>query len=221
MFTSDRRTIVYWFDLWNRLQKRLFREWKTVPEDEAKRSRYYGFWGWLLFFYILAVNGLSANLLFLFGVEDEARQLQLEAYGGNVSLLQGVLLIHSALTIPFLVLAPLKHRLMPKLWIWCIWIALFVGLAAPEKHEILLWYAAAGVPTILLLTWYILNSKRVGATYLSRVPLKESPKKKAHKKDIPFIEFERRAKRNKRIFWVLAAIFGVVLLLAQIATYEP
>lgn len=174
---------MYWFTLWDRFQNHLLGEWKAIPEEEAKQSRYYGFWGWLLFFYVMAVFGIIGDLLDIFAPEiDEetgltAFQEQLKYYGGDANLTWAVMLLQDALLLPFLVLAPIKHRLMPKVVIWCMWIGVIFMAATidrPGNVDAAILNVAGAATGAALFTWYYMGSRRVNVTYLHRIRLTQS-----------------------------------------------
>jgi len=167
---------VFWLHLWDRLQNHFSVKWKTVTEDEAKQSRYYGLWGWLLVIYILDAGGLISDFLDIFAseiVEETGLtvfQEQLKFYDGNANLTRVMMLYQNALMLPFLVLAPIKHRLTPKAAIWGMWIGVFIFAATSSS----LAYDAVAVLETGLFTWYFMQSERVNVTYLHRVPLTQS-----------------------------------------------
>ncbi len=139
------------------------------------RSPYYGLKGWLLVFYVLTALGIVSYLLLVISPPTSG--------SGDVGITREFLLIHVALSVPFLILAPLKHPLMPKVVIICLWMS-FAAQAWPMYLAALasasgtakylssvnvFGIIGAGV-VVVLITWYMLRSVRVNVTYLNRVP---------------------------------------------------
>lgn len=149
--------------------------WKVVSREDAEQSPYFGLRGWLLLFYVLTLLGI-VNYILLFVWPPSTGY-------GDVSVTRTFLFFHSALFVPFLVLAPIKHPLMPKILIICIWIS-FVSRASPFYPATLSsasgsapYFSAVNLFGVIsaglvaaLITWYLRHSKRVNATYLNRVP---------------------------------------------------
>ena len=147
----------------------LSKEWKVVSKEEARRSPYYGFGGWLLLFYIWILSSWVLNLPQVATVPDRSF---VAWYGGDVGVTRAVLLSYQAMFLPFLILAPMKHRLMPRLWIAGIWInvaILATTIDRPGQSDRTISLVALVVAISALMTWYILSSKRVNVTYLNRV----------------------------------------------------
>ncbi len=150
-------------------------EWKSLSKEEAMRSPYYGLKGWLLVFYVLTALGIVPYLGLMISPPTSG--------SGDVGMTRVFLLIHVTLSVPFLILAPMKHPLMPKVVIICLWMS-FASRASPMYPAALA--SASGTATYLssvnlfgvigagvvavLITWYMLRSKRVNVTYLNRVP---------------------------------------------------
>ena len=165
-----------------------------VSKHQAEQSRYYGIKGWLLVFYILMILGALSGLSNAF---NEANAMML---GLDMGMWQMISLVQVALMLPFLVLTPMKHRLMPTVSILCLWISLCitVGLFAMNSGNISGAMAAGGASTMspeaaaavqatvmivmiglsvlftILFTWYLLASKRVAATFRHRLPESEA-----------------------------------------------
>ena len=150
-------------------------EWKSLSKEEAMRSPYYGLKGWLLVFYVLTALGIVPYLILVISPPTNG--------SGDVGMTRVFLLIHVALSVPFLILAPMKHPLMPKVVIICLWLS-FASYAWPMylaalasasgtarylSSVNLFGVIGAGVVAVLI-TWYMLRSKRVNVTYLNRVP---------------------------------------------------
>ncbi|NNG02491.1 MAG: hypothetical protein HKM95_00115 [Inquilinus sp.] len=169
-----------------------------VSQHQAQQSRYYGVKGWLLVFYILMIlSALSA----LSNAFNEANAMML---GMEMGTWQMISFGQVALMLPFLVLTPMKHRLMPTLAIVCMWLSvvLTVGVFAmstadygknlqatmraagtdtlpPEFYaamgsSMIIFMVALPVVFTLLFTWYLLASKRVNATFRHRLPQSEA-----------------------------------------------
>ena len=169
-----------------------------VSQHQAQQSRYYGVKGWLLVFYILMV---LATLSALSNMFNETNAMLI---GLDMSTWQMVSIGQIVLMLPFLILTPMKHRLMPMLSILCMWISVAVtlGLFAmrtgdyvamvqaqmraqgaeplpPEAlavMEMTMNITMIGLPVLfaLLFTWYLLASKRVAATFRHRLPESEA-----------------------------------------------
>ena len=90
-------------------------EWKSLSKEEAMRSPYYGLKGWLLVFYVLTALGIVSYLLLVISPPTSG--------SGDVGMTNVFLLIHVALSVPFLILAPMKHPLTPKVVIICLWMS--------------------------------------------------------------------------------------------------
>ena len=157
---------MYWFAFLNRLS----REWTVVSKDEAQQNPYFGFRGWLLLLYLLTVVALIQGLIVVFSSPDPDL---VEIFGGNPDVMRGVYVVYGIVLAPFLVLAPLRHSLTPKVWIGGAWINVIVYAAAvnmPGRINAMVGMIAFAVIVASLMTWYILHSKRVNVTFLCRVP---------------------------------------------------
>ena len=150
-------------------------KWRNVSREEAANSPYFGLSGWLLLIYVFLVIGFvySLNgLRFLHGIYF-------------VSALVGNLL-----TLSYLVLLPMKHHLVPKIFIVFAWLNAILGSitiifqgfpkleGTPiEVHNMISspGFGALIVTFIIiytaLLTLYFISSKRVNATYRLRLPI--------------------------------------------------
>ena len=84
----------------------------TVTAEQARADRYYGFDGWLVVFYVYAAwtAASSAAVLLAFMFFEPAFQPFEKFDLGGFHTLTAVRAIS---LLPFLILAPLKHRLMP------------------------------------------------------------------------------------------------------------
>lgn len=157
--------------------------WEHVSDDEAIEVKYYGVRGWLKFFYVLAILGLLRSVFDLIYPDP----IMLEVLGGSAGMMQAVTLFSIALQIPFLVLTPIAHPLMPSVTIVCTWIqTIFILTLMSNLDETLATASSDEVPPEIfaimtaiamivsigvaaLWTWYLLRSKRVNVTYRSRV----------------------------------------------------
>ncbi len=195
------------------LRNLLSKEWKVVSREEARRSPYYGLWGWLLLFYIMALFGFVDVLISAVSVPDPSI---VETYGGDVGVMRAVSLIYAALTVPFLILAPMKHRLTPKLWIAWNWISVIIyaeTIDFPGRIDEMILRVGAVVVMAALMTLYILISKRVNVTYLNRIPAGSS-----EDRFVSISEIDAQTARRKRVFWFVAIWFVAIILgLAVIA----
>ena len=181
----------------------------VVSPEQAMQSRYYGFGGWLLVIYVLSVLGA---LLTLYEMVDwlsltGASEAELAGLSGVVPVLGGFMAaVQLALALPFLVLAPMKHPMMPMVSIACLWLSVafmivhfaivgpliaaaleqiakelpnqpggavpdgingIIGLVVGSTMAVALGFS---VLFSALVTWYLLVSKRVNATYRHRIP---------------------------------------------------
>ena len=200
------------------LRNPFVKNWKPVSPDEAKAHRYYGFRGWLLALYLGCSYGFVVNLLGIFApgfladlglASPQAERDMAAAYGESFGLSQTIPLMQDVLVLPFLVLAPLKHPLMPKAVIWSMWIsaALFVATVdTPGTMDHALTMIVFIVGITALMTWYLLCSKRVNVTYLHRIPAEGHAA--FHK-----TADDQKVRNRMRIFWVLAGIVIVIILI--------
>lgn len=96
---------------------------------QAMQSPYYGIKGWLLVLYIILALGALSSVTNAFNA-DLARVSGMGETGWMLFSLIGL-----ALSLPFLVLTPMKHRLMPVLTIIGMW----VGVAITLIRDVLDW----------------------------------------------------------------------------------
>lgn len=96
-----------------------------VSAQQARESRHYGFDGWLVVFYVLAaLSAASAAVNAIIGLVL-ADVVQFGAWPWLAAA-------KMVLWLPFLILAPIRHRLMPAATILCAWVSVvFTGLALP------------------------------------------------------------------------------------------
>lgn len=144
--------------------------WKTVSREEAEAHELYGFKGWLLLFWVIALIGIVQNAatFFMPDVESQYRQMGIEpsvVYAGMVLGIIGYL--------PLIVLAPMKHPSMPKI-VQISLVATFVIGAGINLTQLPIAVAASGLAFgavfLTLVILYFRKSKRVNVTYLHRVP---------------------------------------------------
>jgi len=97
----------------------------------------------------------------------------------------GIVWLHLALNLPFLLMAPMKARLMPVVSIACYWVGIAISLGSfgtmpgPLMNVSILARVAFWVAWGVVFTLYLLRSRRVNVTYLHRVgpndPMAASP----------------------------------------------
>ena len=138
--------------------------WQQLSLSDAQQNKYYGFGGWLLFFWLLDLFGV------IFMVWQKLYPSPVPAGSPEITWAQVVISV--AGTVPFLVLAPLKHRSMPKLTIWAFCISAVLSIAINFRQGIgyALFTLVVSVISIALIQWYLTASKRVNATYRHRSP---------------------------------------------------
>lgn len=202
--------------LWNLVSK----NWQTLSKEEAAQSPYYGLRGWLLLFYGLAAVGTVMNVM---DVISPTHQVYVSTYGDRPNLIRALLLAFAVAQIPFLVLAPLRHRLTPKVWLAGIWIPMAAYAAAidmPGQADAMILRLALSFGAAALMTWYVLHSKRVNVTFLHRVPAEEVSAEHpslgsaaSASGKIPKPAIYQRAQRSNRIFWGLAILLGVAIVI--------
>ena len=98
----------------------------AVSEQQAKTSPYYGFDGWLVVFYVYAVWTCVSSLAAVFAFMQFGR-VATEFGTFDLGGLQVLMAVRVVTLLPFLVLTPLKHRLMPMAVIGCEWINVVVA----------------------------------------------------------------------------------------------
>ena len=204
--------------LWNLLSK----DWRAVSKEVAAQNRHYGLRGWLLLFYVVAAYGAVTYSIDLMSPLEER---YFGIFGERPDVIRAVLLINVAAQLPILVLAPLKHRLMPKLWIAGLWISAIAYIAAfnmPGRLDGMILGVAMTIMGTALLTWYVLHSKRVNVTYLNRVPAgaadENSDLTDVVGKPVPKPALYQRAQRANRIFWGLAILAAIAALAVALTT---
>ena len=123
--------------------------WQAVTPEDAKQNPLYGFGGWLYAFYAYAIVEFFLPLSSLLG---GGRGLAMMYGPENVNMMRIVMGVNLLLPLPFLTLAPLKHRLMPVVTIVSFWIspilfasAMIIGSVEPQR--ILLVFSLNAVTT--------------------------------------------------------------------------
>lgn len=91
-------------------------KYEDVTAERAKASPHYGFDGWLVVFYVLAGFSAFSAIMNMFAV---AALSGFHSWGAMPWLAAAKAL----LWLPFLILAPLKHRLMPLATIVSLWVS--------------------------------------------------------------------------------------------------
>ncbi len=196
---------------WRAFLNNLSREWKVVSGEDARKNQYFGIRGWLFGFYIFYAVALFSVLFELF-LPLDPQDLK-ELYGGNPYLMRGVELMFLATFVPFLILAPLKHRLTPKFWIGGIALGALVSIlpivfAVLPQIELVVFIIFLGIVLRAPEVLYILSSKRVNVTFLHRIPVAVSPTNTLTSSS------EVRADRKLEVFWPAVIIVIVIVLFA-------
>lgn len=143
--------------------------WTKIGEDEARAHPLYGFGGWLWAVYAVEVLGVALTLE---GVIRVVRDYGLNPLT-NPSF--GIVWLHLLLNLPFLLMAPMKARLMPVVAIACYWVGIafslgtFVTMPGPLMNVSILARVLFWVAWGVLFTVYLLRSRRVNVTYRHRV----------------------------------------------------
>ena len=146
-------------------------EWKNLTLNEAQQRKYFGFSGWLLVVYAVALLLQLWHLNSAVG-SGEALAVMFEGEE-NAAIMRAVKWIQVLVWLPFFVLAPLKHRLAPVAAIAAAVLAmaaevgavtLMMNIAANKQIVIVV----MNLMIMLLFVIYMLRSKRVNLTYLLR-----------------------------------------------------
>ena len=143
--------------------------WTKIGEDDARAHPLYGFGGWLLAVYAVEVLGVALTLE---GVITVVRDYGLNPLT-NPSF--GIVWLHLALNLPFLLMAPMKARLMPVVAIVCYWVGIAISLGSfgtmpgPLMNVSILARVAFWNAWGVVFTLYLLRSRRVNVTYRHRV----------------------------------------------------
>lgn len=146
-------------------------DWSYLTQAEAKQRKLYGFGGSVLVVYLLAA---FLTVWQLYGAANTIDGLDLMYEGPeNAFIMQHVLMFKAMTWIPFLILAPIRHPLMPRVTLICIVTAFLADFVAINFVIGLPMPKSMGVNIFNLLTaaafgWYFLSSKRVDLTYRLR-----------------------------------------------------
>jgi hypothetical protein len=146
-------------------------QWQNISPEEARSKNRFGFGGWLIGFYIYALFLVGWHLSSLLG--DGSGMLMMFETPENVAKMRVVLMIKTVLWIPFLVLTPLRHRLMPMASMACLVAATLIDsfavtfLLELDQTKVL---AIDGFNLLILTVYavYLTRSKRVNLTYRLR-----------------------------------------------------
>ena len=135
--------------------------WRDIDAEQASYCEYYGIGGWLLCFYIIAGIGFLSSIGDAF--DPDARILAV--FGGNQGVAQALSILSLAFQLPFLILVPLRHRLMPFIDIACTWLNAVIFLPFVMSLDITMGappFLATAIPVAIVLTsalwtWYLLQ----------------------------------------------------------------
>ena len=94
-----------------------------VSAHQAMQSPYYGIKGWLLVIYVLSVLSMLSSVSNVISALMAGQAGSMGLTGVDPTIMAAMNAIHFVLALPFLILTPMKHRLMPVLTIGGIWIA--------------------------------------------------------------------------------------------------
>jgi hypothetical protein len=151
---------------------------RRVAAAEAEDHPLYGLGGWLLLIYL---GSLLRAVELLVGLIMPMPEIHAAGDPVAMQIRDATLLF---LALPFLVLAPLKHPMMPLITIACVWTAFGVTLAfsgiglagsgsgggAGLAALMLFAFDGPGPVEAAVLTWYFLRSRRINVTYRHLVP---------------------------------------------------
>ena len=147
------------------------RKWRHLSLEETQSRKLYGFGGSLIIVYVLAAFLLVWQL---YGATNSRNGLDL-MYDGpeNAFVMQHVLTIKALSWIPFLILAPMRYRLMPRIALICIAATFLMDFVAINLVIALPMPKSMGVNIFNLVVTagfaiYFLLSKRVNLTYRLR-----------------------------------------------------
>ena len=146
-------------------------QWQMLTPEEAQQRQSYGFRGWLIFIYILA---LLLAVWQLAGSLDQSGGL-VRMYGSeeNADIMRHVMLIKVLCWVPFFILAPFRHPKAQSAALICISATLLMelivinfvlGLQVPVAMSV----NAFNVLVAAGLALYFIRSKRVNLTYRLR-----------------------------------------------------
>lgn len=193
--------------------KRFITEYKTVSKEVAASNRYYGLGGWLMFFYIMIAIGGVQSLVELSGPPDP-KTLDI-GFGGDVSAMRSSQIWNLVTCVSLLVITPIKHPFVPKIWIGLVWIGWIVGFAqyaagTGSNPEIALYVLVFLLLIVLAMTWYFINSKRANVTYRNRVPVDQviggySVDLTKHKRMVAGTGI------GTKLFWFFSGLFALII----------
>ena len=149
-------------------------KWRQLQADEARVSKLYGFGGWLVALYCWAI---FLTVWQLFGGLNAGEGLA-KMYGSaeGAAIMRVVLIIKALSWLPFLVLAPLRHKLMPAVTLVCVLGTFLLDAVIVNAYLGLPMMKYIGVNVFNGLiafgySAYLLYSKRVNITYRQRQKL--------------------------------------------------
>jgi hypothetical protein len=143
-------------------------EWRSVSAEEARAKKHYGFGGWMWLLYALLLLLVWARLSMVFKMPQFDLEIMYET-AGQAQTIEYFAFVEILLWMPFLVLAPVGHRLLPRLatygflawWVLTvIMLTLVIDIAAGKVG------AAIGIATIVTAIYvgYLARSRRVNLT---------------------------------------------------------
>lgn len=146
-------------------------EWRNLTLDEAQGRDLFGFGG-----SVIVACALAALLLVwqLYGALNAGQGLvQMYESEENAAVMRVVLIIKALSWLPFLVLSPMRHPLMPRVTLICIAAAFLLDVVAINFIIGLDFPKSAGVNVFNLIiavafSIYLIRSKRVNLTYRLR-----------------------------------------------------
>jgi len=154
-------------------------QWRSLSAADARSRKLYGFGGWLITFYVIAVFLLVWQL---FGALSAGDGL-VKMFGNvdNAAIMRVVLIIKALSWIPFLILVPLRKPSMPAVTIVCvlatfllegITVNFFLGLPAMKLIGVNVFNALIAFSFVA----YLVASARVNTTYRLREPAAVFPR---------------------------------------------
>jgi len=147
-------------------------QWISLPPEDARLHRLYGFRGWLIAIYVLVLVLFLLDLRSITG--DSAMMKMMFETEAQVAVIRWVMIFECVALLPFLVLTPLKHSVMPTAAL-----AGFAAFTLLRPLAVLLLIdikpvkimAVSGNHLVLgaVFIAYVLLSKRVNVTFRHRV----------------------------------------------------
>lgn len=146
--------------------------WTNISRDEAAAHPLYGFKGWLILFWVLAIFwvviwsrsifGNDRMILVMFETEEQVRFMRI------------VMALDLAALLPFIILVPLKHPLAATVGLYGV---IAQGLLRPFAAAFLVELGGSKVPAItgthmglaVAFVLYMTFSKRFNVTYRHRI----------------------------------------------------